>query len=81
MPSLSFFVDKHGVRLLLDRLNADQEIAFIVPVDLLGAESRKADQDSWAPAFQVKRVGDGSNNHRRTRHRQRQEKHGRQEAR
>lgn len=60
MPSLSFFVDKHDVRLLLDRLNADQEIAFIVPDDLLGAESRKPDQRSWAPAFQVQRVGDGT---------------------
>src|SRR5882672_6024570 len=30
MPSLSFFIDRHDVALLLDRLNADPEIAFIV---------------------------------------------------
>jgi len=31
MPELSFFVDEHDLHLLLDRLNADPEIAFIVP--------------------------------------------------
>jgi hypothetical protein len=31
MPEISFFLDEHDTRLLLDRLNADQEIAFIVP--------------------------------------------------
>jgi hypothetical protein len=36
MPSLSFFVDEHDLSLLLDRLNADPEIAFIVPDDLPG---------------------------------------------
>jgi hypothetical protein len=61
MPSLSFFVDEHDVHLLLDRLNADPEIAFIVPDDLPGPESRKADDPSisWTPAFQVHRAGDG----------------------
>jgi hypothetical protein len=61
MPSLSFFVDEHDVHLLLDRLNADPEIAFIVPDDLPGPESRKAGDPSisWTPAFQVHRAGDG----------------------
>lgn len=34
MPSLSFFIDDNDVSLLLDRLNRDPEIAFIVPDDL-----------------------------------------------
>ena len=44
MPSLSFFVDEHDLCFLLDRLNADPEIAFIVPDDPLGPESEKPDQ-------------------------------------
>lgn len=31
MPSLSFFIDERDIDLLVDRLNADPEIAFIVP--------------------------------------------------
>lgn len=31
MPSLSFFIDDRDLHLLLDRLNSDPEIAFIVP--------------------------------------------------
>ena len=38
MPSLSFFVDEHDLRLIVDRLNADPEIAFIVPDHLLAPE-------------------------------------------
>ena len=57
MPSLSFFVDEHDLRLLLDRLNADPEIAFIVPDDLFGPENGKPNQppsSSWpAVQFQV----------------------------
>lgn len=34
MPSLSFFIDERDIDLLLDRLNADPEIAFIVPEGL-----------------------------------------------
>jgi hypothetical protein len=36
MPSLSFFIDEHDVGLLVERLNADPEIAFIVPDDPAG---------------------------------------------
>jgi hypothetical protein len=60
MPSLSFFVDEHDLRLLLDRLNADPEIAFIVPDDPLGPESEKPDQTPrHSPVFHVHRVRDG----------------------
>jgi hypothetical protein len=31
MPSLSFFIDEYDLHMLVDRLNADPEIAFIVP--------------------------------------------------
>lgn len=31
MPSFSFFIDEQDANLLRDRLNADLEIAFIVP--------------------------------------------------
>jgi hypothetical protein len=31
MPEMSFFLDEHDVPLLLHRLNADSEIAFVVP--------------------------------------------------
>jgi len=31
MPSLSFFTDERDIDLLVDRLNADPEVAFIVP--------------------------------------------------
>jgi hypothetical protein len=60
MPSLSFFVDEHDLCLLLDRLNADPEIAFIVPDDPLGPESKKPDQTPrHSPVFHVHRVRDG----------------------
>jgi hypothetical protein len=36
MPALSFFIDEHDSGLLLDRLNADPEIAFIAPEDADG---------------------------------------------
>lgn len=39
MPALSFFIDNQDLSLLLARLNADPEIAFIVPDVLPGAES------------------------------------------
>jgi hypothetical protein len=38
MPALSFFVDEHDIRMLIERLNADPEIAYIVPDGRLGAE-------------------------------------------
>ena len=38
---VSFFIDEQDVSLLLDRLNADPEIAFIVPDGL--AENKKAE--------------------------------------
>jgi hypothetical protein len=41
MPSVSFFIDEQDVGLLLDRLNADSEIAFIVPDGV--PENRKAE--------------------------------------
>jgi hypothetical protein len=31
LPSLSFFIDERDIDLLVDRLNADPEVAFIVP--------------------------------------------------
>jgi hypothetical protein len=36
MPALSFFVDENDLSILLDRLNADAQIAFIVPQGPLG---------------------------------------------
>src|ERR1700746_615520 len=60
MPSLSFFVDEHDLCLLLGRLNADPEIALIVPDDPLGPESEKPDQTPrHSPVFHVHRVRDG----------------------
>lgn len=41
MPSLSFFIDERDICLLLDRLNEDPEIAFIVPGG--PPENRKAE--------------------------------------
>jgi hypothetical protein len=41
MPSLSFFIDERDIELLVDRLNADPEIAFIVPEGL--PENRNAE--------------------------------------
>ncbi len=62
MPSLSFFVDEHDLRLLLDRLNTDPEIAFIVPDNLLEPENAKPDQSpsSWGHAMRVHRVEGGN---------------------
>ena len=53
MPSLSFFVDEHDLHLLLDRLNADPEIAFIVPDDPGAPGNSKQDHPSSSlrPAF------------------------------
>ena len=31
MPEISFFIDEHDLRVLLDRLNSEPDIAFIVP--------------------------------------------------
>ncbi len=55
MPSLSFFVDEHDLHLLLDRLNADPEIAFIVPDHPVGLENGTQDypSGSWAPTVRV----------------------------
>jgi hypothetical protein len=50
MPSLSFFIDGHDVSLLLDRLNADPEIAFIVSD---GEPGNKKAQLRGDPAFSV----------------------------
>ena len=54
MPSLSFFVDEHDLHFLLDRLNADPEIAFIVPD---GPESLNHKPghpaNSWGATFRV----------------------------
>ncbi len=48
MPSLTFFIDEQDLNLLLDRLNRDPEIAFIVPDDLPG--DRNARQ-RWGDAY------------------------------
>lgn len=45
MPELSFFIDDHDLGLVLDRLNADPEIAFIVPDDLSGLHNNP----DWTP--------------------------------
>lgn len=50
MPSLSFFVDEQDICLLLDRLNADPEIAFIVPD---GLPENKQTEPRLGPAFFV----------------------------
>src|SRR5258708_34207631 len=56
VPSLSFFMDKHDLRLLLNRLNADPEIAFIVSDEAHEAESQSIEQPrAWGPIFQVQR--------------------------
>lgn len=39
MPSLSFFMDRYDIPLLLDRMNTDPEIAFIVSDSQLGNET------------------------------------------
>src|SRR5215469_12024879 len=55
MPSLSFFIDENDLHLLLGRLNADPEIAFIVPDNM--ARTQDGDQDhhssSWWPTFRA----------------------------
>ena len=40
MPGLSYFIDEDDLHVLIDRLNADTEIAFIVPDGPLGPENR-----------------------------------------
>jgi hypothetical protein len=61
MPALSFFIDEHDLRVLVDRLNADPEIAFIVPDGLPGQKNRNREQagSSWQPAVSVRRGQDG----------------------
>jgi hypothetical protein len=49
--TLSFFVGEHDLCFLLDRLNAEAEMAFMVTDDLLGLENAKPDQppiSSWS---------------------------------
>jgi hypothetical protein len=63
MPSLSFFIDEDDLYLLIDRLNADPEIAFIVPDDPLWPEDGRRDQTpgSWGHARSLRlgvRVGE-----------------------
>jgi hypothetical protein len=55
MPSLSFFIDELDSSLLLERLNADPEIAFIIPDGWARPQSGNADQstNSPRPAFDV----------------------------
>jgi hypothetical protein len=45
MPSLAFFIDEQDVNLLLDRLNRDTEIAFIVPDGLPDNRNTKQQSD------------------------------------
>lgn len=60
MPSLSFFVDQQDLHLLLDRLNADPDIAFIVPDDPVRLENGKQEHPrSWMPTFRVLIGGEG----------------------
>ena len=55
MPSLSFFIDENDLHALLDRLNADPEIAFIVPDNMVGKQDgeQKPESSSWRPTFRV----------------------------
>src|ERR1700741_2306288 len=53
MPSLSFFVDQQDLRLLLDRLNGDPEIAFVVADHPLEDGEQSRPSNSWKPAFRV----------------------------
>jgi len=55
MPALSFFIDEHDLRLLVDRLNADPEIAYIVSDDAVGHEDR-----NLPPGVRVHRVPGGN---------------------
>ena len=52
MPSLSFFIDEQDIGLLRDRLNADPEIAFIVP-DASSEKEDRRPQPPRGPAFIV----------------------------
>lgn len=49
MPSLSFFVDQHDVAFLLDRLNRDPEIAFIVPDGPVPPDRKRENQEVHSP--------------------------------
>src|SRR6185312_4117698 len=60
MPALSFFIDDEDLALLLARLNADPEIAFIVPDVLPGTESaviRRA--STWSRLHLINPFRDG----------------------
>ena len=59
MPSLSFFLDENDLHLLLGRLNADPEIAFIVPDRPARPRNGKPDPPpgSWQPAFRISLQG------------------------
>lgn len=58
MPSLSFFIDDRDLRLLLDRLNSDPEIAFVVPDRPMDAAVAKQGQpcSSLPPTFRINMV-------------------------
>jgi hypothetical protein len=58
MPAVSFFVDEHDARLLLDRLNSDQEIAFIVPDGPLGPENLPPGSDRHTSTACTMRIAD-----------------------
>ena len=67
MPALSFFIDDEDLALLLARLNADPEIAFIVPEVLPGTESaviRRA--STWSRLPLINPFRDGIRNELKT---------------
>lgn len=53
MPSLSFFLDENDLHRLLDRLNADPEIAFVVPDSTATQDGEQDYQFNSGPAFDV----------------------------
>lgn len=62
MPSLSFFIDKQDLHILVDRLNTDPEIAFVVPIVMFDSEGRKLDESSTSSraTFHVQQREDGT---------------------
>jgi hypothetical protein len=52
MPEISFFIDENDVRLLVERLNSEPEIAFIVP-DGLPQKSQAQESHSTGFHFQA----------------------------